>query len=94
MRLMPNSGRARTLAEESMMFDGNVTSRLSHWVVNQLIQDVPEESGLCEYDCRRLQCTEREWRLCSRRLSRAAGELTPGDENDNAIIWQRESAGI
>jgi len=47
------------------------------WMKNQIAQDVPESSGLCEYDCRKQQCTEEEWATCERRTRRAAGELWP-----------------
>ena len=47
------------------------------WVAGQVIGEVPEDSALCEYDCRKLQCTEGEWETCERRLQRAAGELMP-----------------
>jgi len=44
---------------------------------NQIAQDVPASDGLCEYDCRKQQCTEEEWATCERRIGRAAGELWP-----------------
>jgi hypothetical protein len=51
--------------------------RLSQWVLNQIVQDVPEDSALCEFDCRKGQCTQGEWQECERRLNRAEGELMP-----------------
>ena len=57
--------------------------RIWRWLQNQLVQDVPEASGLCEYDCRKLQCTEEEWAACERRMKRAAGELWPGPRPSN-----------
>lgn len=47
------------------------------WVKNQIAQDVPASGALCEYDCRKPQCTEEEWATCERRIQRAAGELWP-----------------
>jgi len=47
------------------------------WMKNQIAQDVPASDGLCEYDCRKQQCTEEEWATCERRIQRAAGELWP-----------------
>jgi len=47
------------------------------WMKNQIAQDVPASDGLCEYDCRKPQCTEEEWATCERRIRRAAGELWP-----------------
>jgi hypothetical protein len=51
--------------------------RLSDWVLNQIAQDVPEDIGLCEFDCRIGQCSQVEWKCCQRRLNRAEGELMP-----------------
>jgi hypothetical protein len=46
-------------------------------VWGQVISEVPENHALCEYDCRKPQCTEREWENCERRLQHAAGQLMP-----------------
>jgi hypothetical protein len=42
-----------------------------------LIDDVPDDVALCEFDCRKSPCTYGEWAACKRRLSKAAGELMP-----------------
>ena len=47
------------------------------WLKDQIAQDVPEANGLCEYDCRKQQCTEEEWATCERRIHKGAGELWP-----------------
>jgi len=47
------------------------------WLKDQIAQDVPEADGLCEYDCDKLQCTEKEWATCERRIHKASGELWP-----------------
>ena len=47
------------------------------WLKDQIAQDVPEAEGLCEFDCRKQQCTEEEWASCERRIQKAAGELWP-----------------
>jgi hypothetical protein len=44
---------------------------------NHIVQDVPEAIELCEFDCRKAECTAQEWASCERRLKRAAGELMP-----------------
>lgn len=41
------------------------------------MDDVPEGDALCEFDCRKLQCSVGEWEVCERRLQRASGELMP-----------------
>lgn len=47
------------------------------WLRDQFVQNVPEDSALCEFDCRKGQCTMEEWQNCERRLNNAAGELMP-----------------
>ncbi len=51
--------------------------RFRRWVSNQLIQDVPDGIALCEFNCRKQQCTVKEWAACNRRISGASGELKP-----------------
>lgn len=48
------------------------------WSKGQIVRDVSEQDGLCEFDCRKLQCTDEEWATCERRIHKAAGELWPG----------------
>jgi hypothetical protein len=45
---------------------------------NWIISEIPQEVALCEFDCRKGQCSQEEWAACKRRISRAAGELMPG----------------
>ena len=47
------------------------------WCQTELVQEVPQEDALCEFDCRKLQCTQGEWETCDRRIRRAADELYP-----------------
>jgi len=47
------------------------------WLKDQIAQKVPEAVALCEYDCRKQQCTGEEWATCERRTHQAAGELWP-----------------
>ncbi len=58
----------------------SVWKRFLRWVSGMIVQDVPEDSALCEFDCQKVQCTNEEWAHCERRLARAAGELWPGTE--------------
>ena len=51
---------------------------LCDWIVGHVVRDVPEDVGLCEFDCRRPDCSAGELELCERRLCRAKGELMPG----------------
>jgi len=43
----------------------------------QIVPEVPAELALCEFDCRKGQCSWDEWASCERRISEAAGELMP-----------------
>lgn len=47
------------------------------WLKDQIAQDVTEADALCQFDCRKLECTEEEWATCERRIDKAAGELWP-----------------
>jgi hypothetical protein len=38
------------------------------WVAAQIIQDVPSDIALCEFACRKIQCSSAEWATCARRL--------------------------
>ena len=51
--------------------------RLWQWVKDQIVREVPEDLVLCEYDCRKEQCTMGEWETCDRRQHDGAGELMP-----------------
>jgi hypothetical protein len=51
--------------------------RLWRSFLNNLVQDVPDTYALCEFDCRKPQCTVAEWTSCERRIQRAPGELMP-----------------
>jgi len=43
------------------------------WVAAQIIQDVPSDIVLCEFACRKIQCSSAEWATCARRLELEAG---------------------
>jgi hypothetical protein len=60
--------------------DGVVT-RLWQWIASKLIDEVSPGDALCEFDCRRTQCTLGDWSTCSRRLAQADGELSPEPED-------------
>jgi hypothetical protein len=55
----------------------NPAQRFWRWFKGQIIEDVPKDIAICEYDCPKEQCRENEWATCERRLSAAAGELKP-----------------
>jgi len=59
-------------------------TRLRRWVKGQFVQEVPEEIALCEFDCRKGQCSMHEWETCERRISKASGELSPPVKKSDA----------
>jgi len=63
-----------------MPLSENLFKRFRCWVRDQIVQDLPEDIVLCEFDCRKEQCTMGEWERCERRLHKAAGELLPEAE--------------
>ena len=64
----------------------SIPRNLWNWLRQQFVDDVPEGDALCEFDCRKLQCTEGEWEVCDRRLHRAAGELMPDKKAAEAPV--------
>jgi hypothetical protein len=66
--------------------------RVWRFFMNQLVQDAPEADMLCEFDCRKEQCTVGEWQTCERRLRRAAGELMPGEPPRSSTHTEPRSA--
>jgi hypothetical protein len=38
--------------------------RLWNWIKNQIVQDIPAGLAVCEFECRRPQCTVSHWRTC------------------------------
>jgi len=55
-------------------------------VQKQFIEDVPADIGLCEFDCRKPECSMGEWQNCDRRIVKAAGELSPGGDSPNRPV--------
>ncbi len=50
-------------------------ARLSGWIKDQLVGEVPLELAACEFECKRDQCLEGEWVSCQHRIQRATEEL-------------------
>ncbi len=68
------------MAEERSKIKASLT-RLWQWVKDQIVQEVPEDIEVCEFDCRKKQCVTGEWESCDRRLHKAEGELMPPPAN-------------
>lgn len=60
---MLNNSTALQIIPLATIFD-----RGWRFLMDQLIQDVPEAIAVCEFDCRRTDCTPELWRTCERRL--------------------------
>lgn len=69
----------------------NYLTQLWRWVADQVVQDAPDGSALCAFDCKKGQCTQEEWAACQRRLHNAAGELMPAEEDDCNVEAKSES---
>ena len=84
--LSSESGQVPVIATKHSTPWGTVT-RFWEWVKHQIVQEVPEDIALCEYDCHKQQCTGSEFETCDRRLTRAAGEFMPDrGESGEAVI--------
>ena len=51
--------------------------RFWQWTARQIVEDVPEEIAVCEFDCAQPRCSHDRWRVCERRKQTAEGELMP-----------------
>ena len=63
-----------------MHHDSKPVAGSSDCILYQFVEDLPEENGVCELDCRKVQCTERDWIKCRRNLRRHSGEFLPDRE--------------
>lgn len=43
--------------------------RLGRWLSDHLIQNVPEEISVCEYECQEAECNIAKWAMCQKRLA-------------------------
>jgi hypothetical protein len=50
--------------------------RLRHWITDQIIQDVPSDIAVCEFDCRKGRCTSGDWDACKNRSARPCNPST------------------
>ncbi len=48
--------------------DASIFDRGWRFLVDQLVQDVPDAIAVCEFNCRETDCSEERWRCCERRL--------------------------
>jgi hypothetical protein len=55
----------------------NLFGRIWQYVKRQIVDVVPEDLAMCQFDCRKGQCTQDEWEACERRIRKGAGEFFP-----------------
>jgi len=63
-----------------------LVGELCHWLRKQIVAEVPADLAVCEFECRKTECSSDEWICCERRISRAAGEHM-------TLVIQRERSG-
>ena len=51
---------------------------LLHRISKEIVEEVPPEIALCEFDCPKTRCSFKEWETCPRRLRK------PAKKNDAA----------
>jgi hypothetical protein len=51
--------------------------RPSQFVKRYIVDDVPDDLAVCEFDCRREHCTQDQWANCERRIRKGVEELFP-----------------
>jgi hypothetical protein len=73
-------------ADITGMPEANLLRRGWRFLVDGLIQSVPEEDALCEFDCRKPQCGLDEWSTCERRLQAVAAQLRFSGRTEPAAI--------
>ena len=70
----------------------NLLQNIWDWVQGQFVAEVPGDDALCEFDCRKPQCSEGEWENCTRRFRHAAGELMPAKEPASEAVVESTPA--
>ena len=63
------------IADSAGMPKANLIRRVWRSLMDELVQSVPEEDSVCEFGCRKQQCTVGEWSTCERRLQAVAAQL-------------------
>jgi len=85
------------ISERKTLHRSGRWNSLYRWLVGTIVQDVPEDSAICEFDCKKGQCTAGEWAQCDRRHTKAAGELWPaaGDlASEHTLAGKESKTGI
>lgn len=59
--------------------------RLWRWLKGQVVVEVPVESAVCEFDCRKEQCRYDEWATCEYRLFHMTGRFMPNPRSNHKL---------
>jgi hypothetical protein len=71
----------------------NPVVRLARWLRNQVVQYVPENIAVCEFECLETTCTSAKWNECRRRREMTPGGATQGTDQVTRIRGSRNMAG-
>jgi len=66
---------------------GGSVIRAWRWLSEQVVQDVPEDIMVCEFDCRKAQCNMDEAELCEMRRTEGVGALSPSGGNERSETY-------
>lgn len=76
--------KAHVLTAPGHPYDGwHPFHGLLDFVKRQIVDEVPEDLAICEFECRRECCSEADWAACELRLRKGAGVLSPGSSAAN-----------
>jgi hypothetical protein len=67
------------------LFQTYLSSLYNRWK-DFVVQDVPDDLAVCEFDCRTLHCSQSEWASCERRITMGRGELSPVGKEPRTIV--------
>ena len=65
----------------------NSLSSFGRWMKDQIVTDVPDDLGVCEFECRKSECPSSKWDRCQRRVSKSAAGL-------GNVVTEQESPDI
>ena len=51
--------------------------KICHWFKAQWVAEVPDDLAICEFDCRKSQCSFDDWSRCTLRISNTPKEFVP-----------------
>lgn len=71
--------KSQVLVAPGHHFDGwHPLHGLADFLKRQIVEEVPDELAICEFECRKEQCYGADWLTCERRTGKGAGQWSPG----------------